>query len=129
MFKIIYNKNTGKIIQCKTFTDKHLQLNLEKNPHWAYIDGQIDPKSLRDFRINIQTGAIEEITRPFDAGFYIRVERKRLLDDSDWSQMPDNGLNDSQREQWRVYRQALRDMPDNFAGVNSVEEIIWPAKP
>jgi hypothetical protein len=128
-YKIIYNKDTGKIVKCRAFTDEHLALNLRMNPHWATIDGQIDPKSLRDFRVNVQTHALEEIVRPFDAGFHIRVERKKLLDASDWTQMPDNNLTTEQRTAWTVYRQQLRDMPDTFAGVNSVDEIVWPVKP
>ena len=128
-YRIIYNKNTGKIMKCRSFTDEHLALNLKMNPQWAYVDGQIDTKSLRDFVVNIGTGAIEEIVRPFDAGFYIRVERKRLLDASDWTQFPDNNLTTEQRTAWTVYRQQLRDMPDTFAGVNSVDEIVWPVKP
>ena len=128
-YRIIYNKDTGKIIKCRAFSDEHLALNLKMNPQWASIDGQIDPKSLRDFVVNTQSGAIEEIDRPFDAGFYIRVERKRLLDASDWTQLPDNNLTTEQRTAWAAYRQALRDMPDTFAGVNSVDEIVWPVKP
>ena len=40
----------------------------------------------------------------------IRVERNRLLKLSDWTQMPDNQLSDSKKEEWRVYRQKLRDL-------------------
>ena len=128
-FRIIYNKETGKIIKCRGFSDKHLAENLKLNPTWAYIDGQLDPKSLKDFRVDVNTGALEEIIRPFDAGFYIRIERKRLLDASDWSQMPDNGLSEEKKLEWQAYRQALRDMPDTYMHATSAADIVWPTKP
>jgi hypothetical protein len=37
--------------------------------------------------------------------------RNFLLTECDWTQNTDNKLTDAQKEAWRVYRQALRDMP------------------
>jgi hypothetical protein len=41
----------------------------------------------------------------------MRLHRDRLLADSDWTQLPDNGLSDEQRAAWATYRQELRDAP------------------
>ena len=40
----------------------------------------------------------------------IREERKILLIESDWTQMPDSPLTEEQKAEWATYRQALRDM-------------------
>jgi hypothetical protein len=60
----------------------------------------------------------------------IRQSRNVRLQASDWTQMPDAPLTQSQREQWQQYRQALRDimtqlpdpLPENYRP-------IWPAQP
>lgn len=52
-------------------------------------------------------------------------KRDALLAASDWTQSRDVVLsNDSE---WAVYRQALRDLPQNFDPY--IDEIIWPVKP
>ena len=56
----------------------------------------------------------------------IRRHRDGLLSASDWTQLSDSPLNDSQKEVWRVYRQALRDIPANFA---NAADVVWPEKP
>tara|TARA_R100000781_G_C4064690_1_gene122320 strand:+ start:390 stop:854 length:465 start_codon:yes stop_codon:yes gene_type:complete len=37
--------------------------------------------------------------------------RSYLLTECDWTQNTDNKLSDAKKEEWRVYRQKLRDMP------------------
>ena len=32
-------------------------------------------------------------------------------------------------EDIKVYRQALRDLPDNINNINEPEDLIWPVKP
>jgi hypothetical protein len=44
----------------------------------------------------------------------IRSLRNRLLQASDWTQVIDNPLTDSKKQEWRNYRQALRDMSDTY---------------
>lgn len=50
----------------------------------------------------------------------IRMKRDRLLQESDWTQLIDAPVD---REAWAVYRQALRDLPqqEGFPG-----EVVWP---
>lgn len=56
----------------------------------------------------------------------VRAERNRLLTASDYTQMPDAPLVASQREAWRVYRQALRDLPETIPDPAAVQ---WPVAP
>ena len=42
----------------------------------------------------------------------IRKQRDKLLNDTDWTQMPDSALSKEKQDQYKVYRQALRDVPE-----------------
>lgn len=42
----------------------------------------------------------------------IRKQRDALLNDTDWTQMPDSALSQEKQERYRIYRQALRDVPE-----------------
>ena len=61
----------------------------------------------------------------------LRIERDRLIAETDWWVLPDRTPTDEQL----AYRQALRDLPDNstpvldyttFVGISGV---TWPTKP
>ena len=56
----------------------------------------------------------------------MRTKRDRLLSESDFTQMPDSPLIASAREEWRVYRQALRDLPETVADLSAID---WPSAP
>ena len=47
--------------------------------------------------------------------YQFRAKRDRLLEASDWTQMPDSPLSDSKKAEWATYRQALRDLPQKWA--------------
>lgn len=41
-------------------------------------------------------------------------KRNRRLQASDWTQMPDSALSAEKKAEWATYRQALRDVPQQF---------------
>jgi hypothetical protein len=41
-----------------------------------------------------------------------RSKRNNLLKESDWTQLPNNPLTAEKQEEWNVYRQKLRDIPE-----------------
>lgn len=55
-----------------------------------------------------------------------RAKRNKLLSDTDWTQVLDAPITPECREEFRVYRQALRDIPEQ-AGFPEVIE--WPVMP
>ncbi len=57
---------------------------------------------------------------------FIREERNRRLFECDWTQGADSPLTEEKKEEWRQYRQALRDLVSNITTPGSV---IWPIKP
>lgn len=42
----------------------------------------------------------------------IRTKRDKLLADTDWTQMKDTALSQEKQEQYRIYRQLLRNIPE-----------------
>lgn len=58
----------------------------------------------------------------------LRGERNKKLQESDWTQLLDSPLGDAVKEQWRAYRQALRDLPGVYQDDQtlSIEAVIWP---
>ena len=58
----------------------------------------------------------------------VRQERDTLLANSDWTQLPDAqaALSDAKKLAWAVYRQALRDVPQQSGFPANV---VWPDKP
>lgn len=64
-----------------------------------------------------------------DVLLYVRDNRNLLLSQSDWTQISDNRLTDTQKEQWRTYRHSLRDLPQNYSSATQKSDIVWPTKP
>jgi len=56
----------------------------------------------------------------------LRVERDKLLASSDFTQLQDSPLTDSEVLAWANYRLALRNITE---GYTPLEEIIWPSHP
>jgi hypothetical protein len=56
----------------------------------------------------------------------LRAERNRYLLESDWTQMPDSPLNETEKSEWGAYRQALRDITNFYS---NADQAIWPVKP
>ena len=62
----------------------------------------------------------------------LRVERNKLLNESDWLQSRDVILGND--EEWKIYRQTLRDLPANSPDIDidDNDELInvkYPEKP
>ena len=53
----------------------------------------------------------------------IRQERNKLLSETDWTQIPDCTIN---KQVWLDYRNALRNLPQNFSNPH---QVVWPTKP
>ena len=56
----------------------------------------------------------------------VRSQRNSMLSASDWTQIGDATLGDHTAEEWRTYRQALKDIPQNHTRVSAV---VWPYAP
>ena len=56
----------------------------------------------------------------------IRAKRAKLLSETDYLFTEDYPMYDEEKEPWRVYRQALRDIPEQ---PGFPYEVVFPAKP
>lgn len=58
----------------------------------------------------------------------LRQSRDSLLDISDWTQVPDSPLSDSDKTAWATYRQELRDITSHTDWPN-LTHADWPVAP
>ena len=70
-------------------------------------------------------GKVEDVYIPYTEA-EARDIRDKLLAESDWTQTLDAPIDGETREAYRVYRQALRDIPEQEDFPNT---IIWPELP
>jgi len=56
----------------------------------------------------------------------IREQRNKLLIGCDWTQARDSPLTIEKQDEWAVYRQALRDLPNTVIDPTNV---TWPVPP
>lgn len=59
----------------------------------------------------------------------LRIRRTLLLSKSDWTQAADSPLSEQDKQAWREYRQALRDLPNDYADIQSLDEVEFPQQP
>ena len=60
----------------------------------------------------------------------VRNQRNQLLSQSDWTQMPDSPLSLELKAAWAVYRQELRDLPNNISNETKYwYDVIFPSRP
>ena len=107
------------------------------NSKFAYLNGdgliEISPGEI----VKNEDGSFTQlwIEEEIDAGEkrarWFEIDRGAKLLHTDWTQMPDSPLSDELKEEYRIYRQTLRDMPStiDFASLTSDEEIEWPLPP
>ena len=59
----------------------------------------------------------------------LRTKRNKDLQDSDWTQLPDNTLTSEQRNAWMQFRTELRNITDGLTTVEQVKNVDYPDKP
>ena len=66
----------------------------------------------------------------------LRTKRNKLLAESDWTVMPDSPLSAEKQDEWKIYRQELRDIPSKYSNPPFTEKgdldntkINWPEQP
>jgi hypothetical protein len=59
----------------------------------------------------------------------LRSKRDRLLAASDWTQLPDTTLTNTQKQSWMQYRTELRNITDGLKTVADVNGVSFAVKP
>ena len=62
-----------------------------------------------------------------DIANVIRQTRTYILQQCDWTQLPDSPLTEAKRTEWATYRQALRDILETNS--TNLAETIFPTPP
>lgn len=128
MFRTIFEKSSGTIVSCVDLSDSKLAVYLNNNSNHDYVN--IYTKGVKDIAVDTVTKKLKKLTPVVqDPIAVIRLKRMTLLASCDWTQAADSPLNETKRNAWAVYRQQLRDMPDTFANVNSINDVVWPTPP
>ena len=118
-----YNKETGKIIGYALIGS----LGVSDGEEIITVDKPDDLTSFEEryevvkrlLKLKDESARDSAIfSRELDA---IRVERNRLLVKSDWRMVAD--YQGSDQENWKTYRQALRDLTK---GISKVQDIVFP---
>lgn len=108
-FYAIYNSDNVLVQKMETFG----------NPTNALPDGfsavEVDDLESIEFPVVESAGLSQDVIA--------REQRDLLLQQSDWTQVPDAPVNSAS---WAAYRQALRDVPSQSG---FPDNITWPTKP
>ena len=59
----------------------------------------------------------------------LRAKRNKDLQNSDWTQLPDNTLTSEQRNAWMLFRTELRNITNGLTTVEQVKNVDYPDKP
>jgi|APGre2960657404_1045060.scaffolds.fasta_scaffold01791_5 hypothetical protein len=100
-------------------SDPHIQIPSTINHICSYIKKEND--------VIIVVEDIEKKQQLISSAFQaMRKKRNELLQQCDWVFIADSQVSIEQQDQWRQYRQALRDLPSN---VNDPLNVVWPIQP
>ena len=94
--------------------------------HPKINDYILDPNSVS----TMEKGALDAI-----GPWLLRKKRDQLLVETDIKVLPDSPMTDSKRNEWKTYRQALRDLPASSTPKITNEEqldessVTWPTQP
>jgi hypothetical protein len=116
----------------KYTVDGRIDCEIE-HPDYGWIPFTADPNDPEEYGRNLfeqikSVGNITAYAAPpgpseEDLAINVRDQRNRLLAGSDWTQVADAPVD---KAAWVIYRQALRDMPQQ-SGFPS--DVIWPTAP
>ena len=112
---------------------------LKPNSEWAVTGDQysrltwLDKTQTKPTEDEVTAKIAElEAAEPFRL---LRIERNKLIAETDWTQLKDIDLDIIRERNWKNYRQALRDLPaksnpklDSFGNLD-MSSVSWPTKP
>ena len=121
---IVHDQN-GNILRTGVCPDDMMYLNARENE--TVIEGIASDKRhiVVNGKICDKPVDLDELKVEFQER--LRVTRNAKLSASDWTQLGD--VSPENKDKWKEYRQALRDLPEQYQEATSFESIIWPTQP
>lgn len=79
----------------------------------------------------LETHSIAAWVDPVNYMNFMRAVRNNLLQNCDYTQLPDVPFTPEKKAEWVVYRQDLRDFPDEHPITTKAEyeALVWPTPP
>ena len=115
---IVYN-DAGKILRTGSCPESDFDLQASEGEF--VLEGQAN-----DSTQEIVDGAVANIQRPiYESAESLRIQRDQKLTGTDWSQVADSALSDEDKQAYRDYRQALRNIT-NHANWPNLTDQDWP---
>lgn len=130
-----YDTNTGIIrVNKQLLNDDEASMNAPEGCAWVsglyspdeycFVDGSpVSIPEKPDYPCHFDIGTMQWVWDDAVSWAELRAERDRLLVNCDWTQVPDAPVDQAA---WAVYRQALRDLPDN---TQDPRNPAWPTPP
>jgi len=121
---IIYDNITGEIFSVVTGKEESFALYCTNGRSYLLTEEtDLYGKVVLSGEIVDEDATTLEAREIAEAWIKLRKKRLRLLNKTDWTQVPDAPVDAAA---WAVYRQQLRDLPANTTDPRNVE---WPEPP
>jgi len=119
----VYDTTSGKILRRAMLASDMVDANLNDGEGW--IEGFYDPAlfTIQNEQPQKIDDAELETAQTDVAWTKLRMVRNSYLTACDWTQVPDAPVD---HQAWAVYRQELRDLPDN---TEDPRHPVWPIPP
>lgn len=98
----------------------NFRFNIRFNNIWYQSVTELEAKAVGIPEANIKEAIKQAAFEP------VRAKRDYLIKETDWTQMPDAPLSNEKKAEFTAYRQALRDVPQNYS---NPDDVVWPEKP
>ena len=107
---------------CEKFNDETDEIVFSANMNYL----EADVSNVETMFNDLYTAYITPT--PFSAET-LRGQRASLLKDSDWTVLADSPLNESKKDEWKIYRQQLRDVTNGIATEAKALAVTFPTPP
>ena len=111
------------ILEGKVLDISENEFDVHSSMIWVECDSDVqvgDDYDGSSFTSNVYNPNPEEKIR------LLRVERNKLLSETDWLITMHKELGTNIPAAWKTYRQSLRDITDTYT---SLDDVVWPEKP
>lgn len=121
--KTAYSKTSGEVLYSVMGDDKFLIT--EETDEVGFVDGSYSSVTYKVVEGSVAHKSAEEIEAQDvqQAWVQLKSERSRRLFATDWTQVSDAPVD---HQAWAVYRQELRDLPENTTDPRNP---VWPIPP
>lgn len=123
MLRYFFDPQKNKVLIVKDENFDTLSLVEISQQQFEDIEDQIILK--KNFKIQDGSIVLDEEVDIVSLTSKIRRQRNALLSSSDWTQISDSPLTEEKKNEWKAYRQALRDLPS----LPDFPNVMFPEKP